>query len=68
VEVGMDQNSTETSNDRFEIVFRHLAELQEDNAGVDSVAANIRENEGIDELRRLSAEFAEIPKVSYTTT
>ena len=64
----MDQNSTETSNDRFEIVFRQLAELQEDNAGVDSVAANIRENEGIDELRRLSAEFAEIPKVSYTTT
>ena len=64
----MARDTIQTDEGRFDVVFRYLDELQADEAGLEDAQASIRENEGIDELRRLSAEFAEAPKVSYTTT
>lgn len=54
---------------RFQIVFKHLEELVEEEASdVEGLEKTRRESESIDELRRLSAEFAETPTISYTST
>jgi hypothetical protein len=54
---------------RFQIVFKHLEELADQEASdSDGLEETRRASESIDELRRLSAEFAEPPTISYTST
>lgn len=60
----------ETEEGRFAVVFKHLEELKGEAASTDieeSDAARA-EADAIDELRRLSAEFAETPTIHYTST
>jgi len=66
----MPATSEKTDHGRFEIVFKHLEELVDQEAASDSdgLEETRRASESIDELRRLSAEFAEPPTVSYTST
>ena len=61
--------SEKADNGRFEIVFKHLEELvDEEESDTDGLDETRRASESIDELRRLSAEFAEPPTISYTST
>lgn len=53
---------------RFDVVFKSLEEFQAEEAESESSQDSIQENEAIDELRRLSVEFAEAPRLSFTTT
>jgi hypothetical protein len=54
---------------RFQIVFKRLEELVDEEASnADGLDETRRASESIDELRRLSAEFAEPPTISYTST
>lgn len=54
---------------RFQIVFKHLEDLvNEEASDAEGLEETRRESEAIDELRRLSAEFAETPTISYTST
>jgi len=54
---------------RFQIVFKHLEELvAEEASDTDGLEETRRASESIDELRRLSAEFAEPQTISYTST
>lgn len=54
---------------RFQVVFKHLEELVDQEASdSDGLEETQRASESIDELRRLSAEFAEPPTISYTST
>jgi hypothetical protein len=62
-----DKSGNGASEERFEIIFKHLGEM-DSGATVEEVEALRRESESIDELRRLSAEFAETPTISYTLT
>lgn len=62
-----DNRTIQTDEGRFEIVFRSLDELRV-GQGAHEDADTMREHEGIDELRRLSADLAEEPRLSYTTT
>jgi hypothetical protein len=64
----MEQNENQADEGRFEVVFKSLNELQAEEADSGVGQDTIRENEAIDELRRLSVEFAESPRLSYTTT
>jgi hypothetical protein len=64
----MDKDADQVEQGRFDVVFTALDELRGSGGDPDTSAAEIRESEGIDELRRLSAAFAEVPRVSYTTT
>jgi len=64
----MGKNEIQTDEGRFEVVFKSLEELQAEEANSEGSQDSIRENEAIDELRRLSIEFAESPRLSYTTT
>jgi hypothetical protein len=61
--------SEKADNGRFQIVFKHLEELVDEEASDrDGLDETRRASESIDELRRLSAEFAEPPTISYTST
>lgn len=60
----------ETGVGRFEVVFELLEDAKSDDAtaieAIDDV--ELAEASAIDELRRISAELAESPTVSYTST
>lgn len=61
--------SEKADSGRFQIVFKHLEELVDEEASdADGLDETRRASESIDELRRLSAEFAEPPTISYTST
>jgi hypothetical protein len=56
-----------TTDDRFQIIFDRIEEMTGDPAGQEAEAVR-QESEAIDELRRLTAEYAETRTISYTLT
>lgn len=59
----------ETDVGRFDVIFRQMDELKrEAETSTQEVEIARAEAEAIDELRRLSAEFAEAPTIHYTST